>query len=144
VRKVTAFLAVAALLAACSSSSPTPTSGGGGGGGTGNVDATVHEWQIDLSSSTVPAGEVTFTIQNTGEETHEFVIVQTDEAADSLPVVDDQVDESAFTPVDEKEDIEPGTTDLELTVDLEAGHYVILCNLLAHYGKGMHVDLNVE
>jgi len=137
---------MAALLAACGSSSPTPTSGGGGGGGTGDVDATVHEWQIDLSSTTVPAGEVTFTIQNTGEETHEFVIVETDMAAGDLPVdeASDKVDESAFTPVDEKEDIEPGTTGLELTVDLAAGHYVILCNLAAHYGKGMHVDLNVE
>lgn len=141
VRRILSMVAVAGLLAACSGgSSPAASSGGD----TGTVNATLEEWHMNLSSTTVSAGEVTFDITNNGEETHEFVIVQTDMAADSLPVVDDKVDESAFTPVDEVEDIESGTQDATLTVNLEPGHYVILCNLTAHYGKGMHVDLNVE
>ena len=28
--------------------------------------------------------------------------------------------------------------------DLAAGHYVALCNLLAHYGKGMHAEFTVK
>ena len=142
VRRIIGVVAVAGLLAACSGGGSTPAASSGGGDGT--VTATVLEWEINLSSATVPSGEITFNISNTGEETHEFVIVATDMAADSLPVVDDKVDESAFTPVDEVEDIESGAQDTPLSVTLEPGHYVILCNLTAHYGKGMHIDLNVE
>jgi uncharacterized cupredoxin-like copper-binding protein len=138
-RRLTALAIVGALLAACSSSSPAASEAAGNG----TIDATVHEWSIDLASNTASAGEVTFNISNTGDETHEFVIVSTDLDAAELPVVDDQVDESAFTPVDEVEDIESGTNPT-LTVDLDPGHYVILCNLLAHYGKGMHANLTVE
>ena len=42
-------------------------------------------------------------------------------------------------------EIAAGSTDKSLTVTLQAGHYVIFCNLhvedLLHYQKGMHVDL---
>ena len=138
-RRLTALAVVGALLAACSSSSPEASEAAGDG----TINATVQEWSIDLASSTVPSGEVTFNITNSGDETHEFVIVSTDMDAADLPVVDDQVDESAFEPVDEVEDIESGTNPT-LSVTLEPGHYVILCNLLAHYGKGMHANLTVE
>jgi uncharacterized cupredoxin-like copper-binding protein len=142
-RKITTFLVAGALLAACSGGSSSAPSTGGGG--SGNIDATLQEWHIDLSSNTAPAGEVTFNIKNNGEETHEFVVVSTDLAEDALPVVDDQIPEDSdqLSAVDEKEDIEAGTS-TSLTVNLEAGHYVIFCNLLAHYGKGMHATVNVE
>ena len=130
-------LAIAGLVAACSSSAS--------GGGSSDVNATLKEWQFDLDSSTGPAGEITFHIQNDGEKTHEFVVIKTDTMSDSLPVdeANDEVDETAFTPVDEVEDITSGSS-AELTVDLEPGHYVILCNLTGHYSKGMHADFTVE
>jgi len=137
-RRLTALAVVGALLAACSGSSPSEAAGNG------EINATVQEWSISLDKSTVPAGEVTFNISNTGDETHEFVVVSTDLDAGALPVTDDQVDESAFEPVDEVEDIESGTNPTLGPLTLEAGHYVILCNLLAHYGKGMHANLTVE
>jgi len=142
-RKITSFLVAGALLAACSGGSSSAPSTGGGS--SNNIDATVHEWQIDLSSHTASAGEVTFNIQNTGEETHEFVVVSTDLAEGDLPVVDDQIPEDSdqLTAVDEQEDIEAGTS-TSLTVNLDPGHYVIFCNLLAHYGKGMHASVTVE
>jgi uncharacterized cupredoxin-like copper-binding protein len=140
VRRFIALVAVAGLLAACSSSSPSAAAGNG------TIDATVQEWHIDLSSHTVQAGEVKFSVDNNGEETHEFVVVRTDLAEDALPVVDDQIPEDSdqLTAIDEVEDIESGSTGNELTVNLEPGHYVIFCNLLAHYGKGMHASLTVE
>ena len=133
-------MAVAGLLAACSSSSPSAAAANG------TIDASVQEWHIDLASNTVPAGEVKFSIDNKGDETHEFVVVKTDLAEDALPVVDDQIPEDSdqLTAIDEVEDIESGSTGNELTVNLEPGHYVIFCNLLAHYGKGMHATLTVE
>ena len=130
--------AIAGLVAACSS----PAASGDGGS---EIDATLAEWEFDLSSGTGSAGEITFNIQNDGEKTHEFVVIATDLDADSLPVDEaaDEVDESEFTPVDEVEDVTSGSS-ATLTVDLEAGHYVILCNLTGHYAKGMAADFTVE
>ncbi len=126
------------LVGACSSgAAPAPA------GGSGTVGAELSEWAIKLDSSTGKAGTVTFSVNNKGEKEHEFVIVKTDLKADSLPVVDDGVDESAFTPVDEIEDIAAGATP-SLAVDLQPGHYVILCNLTSHYQKGMYADFDVQ
>ena len=138
-RRVRAALGIVALfVAACSpGASPAPA------GGSSAITATLTEWKMDLGGATGKAGSITFTAKNNGANTHEFVIVATDTKADSLPVTDDLVDETAFTPVDEIEDIEPGALPT-LTVDLAAGHYVILCNIEAHYGKGMYADLEVK
>lgn len=129
---------IALLVAACSSgASPTPA------GGSSSVAAELSEWAIKLDSSNGKAGTIAFNVNNKGAVTHEFVIVKTDLKADSLPVVDDEVDESAFTPIDEIEDIASAATPT-LSVDLQPGHYVILCNLTGHYGKGMHADFDVQ
>lgn len=136
-RRLLSVLAIVGLVAACSS--PSASAGGS------EIDATLAEWEFDLSASTGPAGEITFNIQNDGEKTHEFVVIETDLDADSLPVDEaaDEVDETEFTPVDEVEDITSGSS-ATLTVDLAPGHYVILCNLTGHYAKGMASDFTVE
>ena len=107
------------------------------------INAELVDWKINLDNATGKAGSITFSVSNKGANTHEFVVVQTDLAADKLPVTGNLVDEAAFTPVDEIEDIEPNATPT-LTVTLAAGHYVILCNIEEHYGKGMHADLTVK
>ena len=113
-------------------------------GGASAINADLKEWQIKLDASVGKAGTITFTIKNGGEETHEFVVVKTDMAADALPVVDDKVTEDAVTKVDEVENITPGSTQTLELKDLAPGHYVALCNLLAHYGKGMHAEFTVK
>jgi uncharacterized cupredoxin-like copper-binding protein len=134
-----ALFGVVAAVAACSGgASATPA------GPTSAVNAALSDWKIDLGGATGKAGPITFTVTNNGANTHEFVIVKTDTKADALPVASDLVDESAFEPVDEIEDIEPGSGPHTLTVDLAAGHYVILCNIESHYEKGMHTDLVVQ
>jgi len=139
-RRLTALAVVGALLAACSGSSPSEAAGNG------TITATLEEWHINISPSSVSSGDVTFNITNNGEETHEFVVVSTDLAANNLPVdeAEDKVDESAFTPVDEEEDISRGATPQLVLPDLAPGHYVILCNLTGHYGRGMYADLTVN
>ncbi len=124
----TVFLA--AVLAAC--------------GGPTTVDATLTDYEMQLSTNTAKAGEITFQIQNDSEMTvHEFVVVQTDTMAADLPVGEDLlVDESLFTPVDEVEDLAAGDS-AELTVTLTPGHYVLLCNIAGHFQLGMHTDFTV-
>jgi hypothetical protein len=46
------------------------------------------------------------------------------------------------TNVGETSNLKAGATNT-ITIDLEAGHYVFMCNLPAHYGLGMHTDFTV-
>jgi len=145
VRRGLALIAIGGLLVSCSSS----------GSAGGPVSATLKEWEIHLSSTTLAAGAITFNITNNGDKEHEFVIRATDLQSDSLPLKDDgsgEVSEDApeLTEVgdpSELAEIQPGSTDGTITVTLQPGHYVIFCNLhvedLVHYQKGMHTDFTV-
>jgi uncharacterized cupredoxin-like copper-binding protein len=141
-KRLTITTAAVALLGAvaCSSSSSTASSAGSD---TGGVSATEKDFSIDLATSSAPAGSVTFNISNQGPSAHEFVIIKTDDAPDALPVKDNTVEEDKIDVVDEAEDIAPSTT-ATLTTDLEAGSYVIICNIPAHYEQGMHAAFTVS
>lgn len=142
-RRVMALLMAGALLAACSAA---PTK---------DIKGTLEEWKITLSPTTGAAGEVTFTIDNIGEKDHEFVVVKTDLAPDKLPTVAEGADAgivdeegTGFEAIGEKEDILAGTDSNVLTLTLDAGKYVIFCNVhdedLVHYQKGMHTAFTVQ
>src|SRR3954468_2722567 len=131
---IAAFAMVGAV--ACSSSTSS-TSTSAGGSTAGGVSATEKDFAIDFASSSAPAGSVTFNISNEGPSAHEFVVIETDDAPDALPTKNGTVDEDNLTVVDEAEDIAPSTT-ATLTTDLEAGSYVIICNVPGHYEAGMH------
>jgi uncharacterized cupredoxin-like copper-binding protein len=135
-RTVAVVSAAAVLLVAAGCSSDSD----------GGISATEDDFTITLDPTTATAGEVTFDIQNDAGQTHEFVVFQTDLDEDALPVGDDgDVDEEGegVTPVDEVEDIAGGSS-ASLTVNLDAGSYVVICNLPAHYGQGMHAALTVS
>ena len=113
---------------------------------------------IKPDTKTVEAGKVTFSVTNVGELYHEFIVYSNvdDVAAGDLPVnkeddeaelvEDDIVGEAPYaTPPIVPSDKEPGAADhrirgggwgAELTVDLKAGKYILLCNLSGHYTKG--------
>jgi uncharacterized cupredoxin-like copper-binding protein len=119
------------------------------------VSVVLSEFVVEPEQESVDSGEVTFALDNQGGETHEFLVVEAD-SADELPVDDDEAfDEAAFgedNVLDEVEDIESGDT-AELTLDLEAGTYVLLCNVVeeedtgeveSHFAEGMHAMFTVE
>ncbi len=118
-------------------------------GGGGGVKATLQDFSITLDSDSAPAGEVTFNIQNDGPSLHEFVVFKTDLAPDALPTVEEEgvpvVDEEGegVELVDEVEDIAVGDS-ADLTVNLDAGSYVIICNIVAHYQQGMYTGFTSE
>jgi uncharacterized cupredoxin-like copper-binding protein len=109
----------------------------------GSIAVQLSEWKVVPTPATAPAGSVTFAVTNAGTMIHEFVVVQTDLKADALAVVDNKIDESVLTPVDEIEDIAVAATP-SITVDLAAGHYVLLCNIETHYEQGMRADFDVN
>ena len=91
----------------------------------------------------VAAGDVTFTVENTGTIKHEVVALKTDVAFDQLPVGEseaDKVDEA--TSVGEVE-VEAGETGSFTVTGLEAGKYVLVCNIAKHYALGMRAAFTV-
>ncbi|MGQ0670232.1 MAG: cupredoxin domain-containing protein, partial [Actinomycetota bacterium] len=119
---------------------------GCGGGGT-DVGVTLRDFEIALDSTSAEAGEVTFQVANEGPSIHEFVVLKTDLAEDQLPADENGDVDEAGAPgievVDEIEDIEADATP-SLAVELEAGSYVIICNLPGHYGNGMYTSFTVS
>ena len=102
------------------------------------------EWKLTPDVGTVPAGAIQFTARNAGEVDHELVILETDLSPDDLPI--DGRREMAEAPgniVGEMEWVEPGET-RQATFQLEAGRYVLLCNLPGHYQQGMFAAILVR
>jgi uncharacterized cupredoxin-like copper-binding protein len=140
------LLSLVLALAACSSGGAASPSAagpqGGGGGGGGNLDVTLTEFKIDAPSS-ASAGSVTFNIKNAGTIAHEFIVVKTDTSAASLPTKDSAANLEGMTVAGQEKSIDPGKS-ATLTVDLQPGHYVLLCNVPGHYPAGMHLDFEVK
>ncbi|MEX1171869.1 MAG: cupredoxin domain-containing protein [Chloroflexota bacterium] len=148
-RRASPFLflgAFALMVAACGGAATSPTSPAttppdASAGQAISVD--LSEWKVVPATATASAGSITFTISNKGTQVHEFVVVKTDTMAADIAIVDNKVDESSLAPIDEVEDIAVGDSPT-LTVDLQPGHYVLLCNIETHYGQGMHADFDVN
>ena len=115
------------------------------------VDVILGEWSVIPNPRTVPAGQVYFLVENSGQlHPHELVIVKTDLAPNELPVVDRQVDESKVEVIGEIEEFAKGTSASGL-FDLEPGNYLLICNTLetvgameSHYEQGMSVAFTVQ
>ena len=122
---------------------------------------------VKPAQTKVEAGKVTFAVTNVGEQYHEFIVYSNvdDVAAGDLPINEEEqeadlVEESIVgeapyaTPPIVPADKKPGDADhrirgggwgAELTVDLEAGKYILLCNLAGHYTNfKQYVDFTAE
>lgn len=142
-----AALGIAILLGACGggtaasaapthTSSPTPADAG-------PVSVALLDFNLVVEPATAAAGTITFAVRNGGEVPHDFVVVATELDAAALPVDQLKVDETAVEVVDRLAVIQPGATE-ELTVELEAGHYVLICNLAGHYDPAMDVGMRAN
>ena len=108
---------------------------------------TLSEYSIMNEVSSVPAGDVTFDVVNTGEEVHEIVVYKSDKDSKTLPMSatnKDEVDEDAVGEfIGSFEEVQPATG-ANGTLVLAPGHYILLCNLSKHYGLGMVSTLDVN
>jgi uncharacterized cupredoxin-like copper-binding protein len=101
---------------------------------------TEKEWGVAPLPAKVKAGKVTFSVKNIGHLNHEFLVIKTTKAANKLPtkgavaVVTGQVGKIA--------QFKPGVTKT-ITLNLKAGHYVLICNLPAHYKAGQYANFTV-
>ena len=135
--KYLAMLAIAAaLLAACGSTAATPAAGG-------TINATLTDMKISVDKASTPAGKVTFVVKNSGLVVHELVVLKTDVAQDKLTAGDEAGKMNETGNVGETGDVVVGGSNT-FSVDLPAGHYVLICNEIDHYMKGMHMTFTVN
>lgn len=143
-------LAVAALmlaLTACGGGDESAESGDTTGATV--VNATLAgeagEYTFTLDKESVEAGKINFVMKNEGEIEHEFEVVKTDVAADDLPVEGGKADVEAEggEEIGEVEGMQAGD-EANLVLELEAGNYLIVCNLPGHYEQGMVLPFKVE
>ena len=122
---------------------PTPTPGGTVTAG--GIGVTLGDFNVTPAQASAPAGSVTFNVSNIGGVIHNFRVIKTELDPAALPVSQDDfaVDETAVDVVGELTEMDIGITN-DLTVDLEAGAYVLICNVPGHYQSGMHTAFTVE
>lgn len=106
----------------------------------GAVAVTLKEFTLTPKPAAVPAGKVTFTVQNAGRLKHEFVVLRTAKGAADL-LKGDEANESGN--VGEIGDVPVGSSK-SLRLMLKAGHYALICNLPGHYKAGQRADLTVK
>jgi len=128
---------------------PTPTVIAGT-----TVNVTLVEFSVTPDQATAPPGHVTFHVTNNGEDMHEFLVIKTDLAPDMLPTETNGSYEEDGPGTDLLDEIEliPSGESRDLGIDLEAGHYVLICNMVhqeedeleVHYQLGMRTSFTVE
>ena len=123
VRRASPILAVALVLAACGGTpasvapvTPVPS---------GVIALDAKEYSFTPAAITTPAGSVSFSVRNTGNEAHEFEVLQGDQSVGKI------------------EDFGVGTTGA-LTVTLAPGEYTFACRLNGHDQLGMKGTLTVS
>jgi uncharacterized cupredoxin-like copper-binding protein len=110
------------------------------------LNARTADFAVTSNLPTVPAGLVDLDITNAGPLPHELILFKTDFTHDKLPLDEDgrvvEDAEGIVNAFDTGDNI-PAGENRHFDIALTAGTYVMLCNLPAHYGKGMHIPFKV-
>ncbi len=132
---------------------------GGSSGSSNTVSISMDDqggtYTMDTSPSSIAAGSVTFDISNVGLIAHEFKVVKLNEAGMAADLADLPTEAGLISESGNMVDgvgtilgslLEadlPADSSDELTLDLEAGEYMLLCNVATHYQLGMWSEFTV-
>jgi uncharacterized cupredoxin-like copper-binding protein len=100
---------------------------------------------MKLSSASAPPGVVTFKVTNTSTDTiHEMIVMYMADPTKPLPYIDNEnkVDEDKAGDKGEVSELDPGKSG-SLTVNLKAGKYLLICNVVGHFAAGMWTPFEV-
>ena len=95
------------------------------GGGT-EIQATLREWAIDLSTHEVAAGKITFVVNNQGQFAHNLTVTSDSGTIGKTP------------------NFRGSEGPQTLEVDLQPGTYTIICDLPGHAARGQMTTLVVK
>ena len=135
-RLVSAVMALALLLAACSNPADSAPAGS-------QVVAELSDYKITVNVPSVKAGKIKIGVRNLAAMEHSFQVLKTDLAPDNLPVDGASAKAKEDGKVGDIPSIPAGKS-ASVTVDLVPGKYVFICNVAGHYQLGMHTGFTVE
>jgi len=119
------------------------------------VNVSLREFSVTADQQTVPKGTVTFHVTNTGTVPHEFLVIKTNLAPQSLPTESNgsyAENGPGTTLLDEIDEVDPGQSK-DLSIALDSASYVLICNMvhqnpdgsvIAHYAQGMRTAFRVD
>jgi len=135
-RFVPALMALVLLVPACT----TPAAAAPAGS---QVVAELFDNKITVNVASVKAGTTKIGVRNLGTMQHSFEVLKTDLPPDKLPVDGASAKAKEDGKVGEIPSIAAGTS-AAVTLDLQPGKYVFICNIAGHYQLGMHTGFTVD
>ena len=104
------------------------------------VNVRLSDFKVRPTPSSTEHGRVTFSVRNTAEMEHELIVIKTRRRANDLPMRNGK----ASTRGARGEVEVDGGERKRLTLNLTAGHYVLICNIGQHYSAGMRSNFTVR
>lgn len=113
------------------------------GGAQPTLVVDLSDYKLVTDHPSVPAGHIVFGIRNHASMLHDMKVIKTDLPEDKLPIDTGTAKATEAGLVGGVENI-PGGASRKLELDLQPGHYVLICNVAGHYQLGMHATLEVK
>ena len=107
------------------------------------VAVSLFEFGVEPDAVSITSGLTNFTVANDGAIPHNFRLIATDLAPDALPLDGSAVDEDSLDVVAEIGLFGADDSRVTPATQLEAGSYVLICNVAGHYESGMFVGFEV-
>jgi len=109
-------------------------------------DMTKATMAMKADPATVPAGQVTFEVNNDSKAVvHEMIVMAIPDATKPLPfnTNENRVDEDKAGDLGEVSELDPGKSG-KLVLTLKPGAYLLYCNVPGHYMSGMWTTFTVK
>jgi uncharacterized cupredoxin-like copper-binding protein len=136
IRSLTPLVALALLVAACGAApEAAPTDS--------QVVAEMTDYKITVNVPSTKAGKIKIGVRNLAAMEHSFQVIKTDLPPDKLPVDGASAKAKEDGKVGEIKSIPAGKS-ASVTVDLQPGNYVFICNIAGHYQLGMRTGFTVD
>ena len=107
------------------------------------VVAEMTDYKITVKVPSAKAGKIKIGVRNLAAMEHSFEVIKTDLPQDKLPVDGASAKAKEDGKVGEIKRLPAGKSGA-VTLDLQPGKYVFICNIAGHYQLGMHTGFTVD
>ena len=107
------------------------------------VVAEMTDYKITVNVPSAKAGKIKIGVRNLAAMEHSFEVIKTDLPQDKLPVDGASAKAKEDGKVGEIKSLPAGKSG-GVTLDLQPGKYVFMCNIAGHYQLGMHTGFTVD
>jgi len=107
------------------------------------VVAEMTDYKITVNVPSAKAGKIKIGVRNLAAMEHSFEVIKTDLPQDKLPVDGASAKAKEDGKVGEIKSLPAGKSGA-VTLDLQPGKYVFMCNIAGHYQLGMHTGFTID